>query len=101
MERLVDDGGWVVDWGGVVWGRLVDWHVGWSMHSSAVLFSGVGVVDVLGGGVGLLGHDGGVGAVGLVDRVGDGGGVAVLDDLVVGLVSGDSSQKGGDSDKSL
>ena len=98
---LVDDGGWVVDWGWVVWGRLVDWHVGWSMHSSAVLLSSIGVVHILGSGMGLLGNDGSVGAVGLVDRVAHSGGIAVLDDLVVGLVSGSSGQEGRDSDKSL
>ena len=87
--------------GWVVWGRLVDWHVGWSMHSSAVLLSGVGVVHVLGSGMGLLGNDGSVGAVGLVDRVAHRGGVAVIDDLVVGLVSGSSGQEGRHSDKSL
>ena len=98
---LVDNGGRVVDRGWVVWGWLVDWHVGWSMHSSAVLLSGVRVVHVLGSGMGLLGNDGSVGAVGLVDRVAHSGGIAVLDDLVVGLVSGSSGQESRDSDKSL
>lgn len=98
---LVVNWSWVVDWGGVVWAGLVDWHVGWSMHSGAVLLSGVWVVHVLGGGMGLLGNHSAVRAVGLVDRVAHSGGIAVLDDLVVGLVSGGSGQEGRDSDKSL
>ena len=98
---LVDNGGWVVNRGWVVWGRLVDWHVGWSMHSSAVLLSGVGVVHVLGSCVGLLGHNGGIGAVGFVNGVAHSWSISVLDDLMVGLVSGSSGQEGRDSDKSL
>ena len=39
--------------------------------------------------------------MGLVDRVADSWGIAVLDDLVVGLVSSGSSQKSRDSNKSL
>ena len=71
------------------------------MDSGAELLSGVRVVHVLGGSVGLLGHHGGVGAVGLVDGVAHSGSISVLDDLVVGLVSGSSGQEGRDSDKSL
>ena len=43
-------------------------------------------VDGLRGGVRLAGDGGVVGAVGLVDRHADRGGVPVLDELVVGLV---------------
>ena len=40
-------------------------------------------------------------SMGLVDRVAHSRGIAVLDDLVVGLVSGSSGQESRDSDKSL
>ena len=39
--------------------------------------------------------------MGLVDRVTHSGSISVLDDLVVGLVSGSSGQEGRDSNKSL
>jgi len=39
--------------------------------------------------------------MGLVDGVAHSGSISVLDDLVVGLVSGSSGQEGRDSDKSL
>ena len=71
------------------------------MDSGAELLSGVRVVHVLGGSVGLLGNHGGVGAMGLVDGVAHGGSVSVLDHLVVGLVSQGSGKEGGDSNKSL
>ena len=53
-------------------------------------------VDGLGGGVGLAGHGGGVGVVGLVHAVGNGGGVAKLDGLVVGLVGASQAKQGGE-----
>ena len=87
------------DRGGMV--GSVDWHVGWSMHSSAVLLSGVWVVHVLGGGMGLLGNHGSIGAVGLVNRVAHSWSISVLDDLVMGLVSIGGSQKSRYSNKSL
>ena len=39
--------------------------------------------------------------MGFVDRVAHSRSISVLDDLVVGLVSGSSSQEGRDSNKSL
>ena len=52
-------------------------------------------VDTLGRGVGLADHGGGVGSVGLVHGVADGGRVAELDGLVVGLVGRGHSRQGG------
>ena len=98
---VVDRGRVVVDWGRVAVNGLVDRDVGRSMNSSAVLLSGVGVVHVLGSCVGLLGHNGGIGAVGFVNGVAHSWSISVLDDLMVGLVSGSSGQEGRDSDKSL
>ena len=62
---LVDNRSGVVDWGWVVGSRvsidgLVDRDVSWSMNSSAVLLSGIGVVHVLGSGMGLLSHNCGI-----------------------------------------
>ena len=62
---LVDNRSWVVDWGWVVGSRvsidgLVDRDVSWSMNSSAVLLSGIGVVHVLGSSMGLLSHNCGI-----------------------------------------
>ena len=62
---LVDNRSGVVDWGWVVGSRvsidgLVDRDVSWSMNSSAVLLSGVGVVHILGSGMRLLGHNCGI-----------------------------------------
>ena len=55
----------VVDRGWVVRSRvsidgLVDRDVSWSMNSSAVLLSGIGVVHVLGSSMGLLSHNCGI-----------------------------------------
>jgi len=65
--RLVVDWSWlvvnwcsVVSWSWVVVSRCMDWLVGWSMHSSAVLLSGIGVVDILGSSMGLAGHNSGI-----------------------------------------
>ena len=98
---VVDGGRVVVDRGRVAVDGLVDGDVGRSMNSSAVLLSGVGVVHVLGSCMGLLGHNGGIGAVGFVNGVAHSWSISVLDDLMVGLVSGSSGQEGRDSDKSL
>ena len=62
---LVDNRSGVVDWGWVVGSRvsidgLVDRDVSWSMNSSAVLLSGIGVVHVLGSSMGLLSHNCGI-----------------------------------------
>ena len=98
---VVDGGRVVVDRGGVAVDGLVDGDVGRSMNSSAVLLSGVGVVHVLGSCVGLLGHNGGIGSVGFVNGVAYSWSISVLDDLMVGLVSSGSGQEGRDSNKSL
>ena len=62
---LVNHWGGVIDWGWVVRSRVsIDWlvnrDVSWSMNSSAVLLSGIGVVHVLGSGMRLLGHNCGI-----------------------------------------
>ena len=75
-----------------------DW--GGSVHGGHGLLSVSVAVDGLGSGVGLAGDASVVGAVGLVHGVGDGGGVALLDRLVVGLVRGDDGQQSG-ADKCL
>ena len=100
-DRLVNNWSWVVDWGRMVRSWPVDWDMSWSMNSSAVLLSSIWVVHVLGSSMGLLGNHGSIGAMGLVDRVAHSRGISVLDDLVVGLVSGSSGQEGRSSDKSL
>ena len=98
---VVDRGRVVVDWGRVAINRLVDRDVGGSMNSSAVLLSSVRVVHVLGSCVGLLGHNSGIGSVGFVNGVAHSWSISMLDDLMMGLVSSSSSQEGRDSDKSL
>ena len=100
-SRVVDRGRMVVDWGRVAINGLVNRDVGRSMNSSAVLLSGVGVMHVLGSCMRLLGHNGGIGSVGFVNGVAHSWSISVLDDLMVGLVSGSSGQEGRDSDKSL
>jgi len=49
--------GWFVNWGWVVWSSMMDWGVNWdmswSMNSSTVFFSGIWVVYVLWGSMGL------------------------------------------------
>merc|ERR1712026_618861 len=64
-NRLVNHWGRVIDWGWVVGSRvsidgLVDRYVSWSMNSSAVLLSGIGVVHVLGSSMWLLSHNCGI-----------------------------------------
>lgn len=66
-----------------------------------VLFLVVVLVDLAGLGRGLAVDGGGVGAVGLGDGGGHGGGVAKLDGLVVHLVGGGQGQHGEDSDEGL
>ena len=78
-NRLVNHWGWVVDWCSMHygrvnhWGGVIDWgwvvrsrvsidglvnrDMSWSMDSCAILLSGIRVVDVLGSGMGLLGHN--------------------------------------------
>jgi len=78
----------MVDWGMVDWG--MDWDMGWSMDSSAVLLSSIWVVDILWGSMRLAGNHSSIGAMGLVHRVAHSGSISVLDDLVVGLGSSSS-----------
>jgi len=97
----VVDGSGVVGRGGVVsGGGGVGGDSGGSVHGGHGLLSVSVAVDGLGSGVGLAGDASVVGAVGLVHGVGDGGGVALLDGLVVGLVRGDDGQQSG-ADKCL
>jgi len=110
-SSVVDHGSWVIGSRGVVdrhnsvghRGRVVgSGMVGGvvgngsgGVHSGHGLLVAVAVgVHRLRGGMGLAGDGGVVGAVRLVHRHGDGGGVAVLHDLVVRLVTGDHGQKG-------
>jgi len=51
--------------------------------------------------MGLADHTGMDSSMGLVDRVTDRGSIALLDGLVVGLVSQGERQKGGDANKGL
>ena len=101
---VVDKGSSVVDRGvvdshGSIGGGVVG-HGSGGVDSSHRLLVVAVAVHRLGRGVGLARHGGVVGAVGLVDGHGDGGGVANLDDLVVGLVGGNNGQQGS-TDKSL
>ena len=73
----------------------------WSMHSCAVLFSSIRVVDILRGSMGLLGYHCSIGSMGLVNRVAHSWSVSVLDHLMVGLVGQGVGKKGGDSNESL
>ena len=65
------------------------------MDGGGVLLRVVVGLDALGSGVGLAGDAGVVSTMGLVDTDGDGGGVADLDGLVVGLVRGGDGQESG------
>ena len=119
---LVSNWSWFVGWGWLVnhwhwmvnssWGRMVDWcwfgvdwsmysNMGWSMDGSAVLLSSIGVVDVLWGSMRLAGDHSSIRSVRLVHRMAHSWSIAVLDDLVVGLVSSSSDQEGRGSNKSL
>ena len=96
-SSVVDRG--VVDSHGSIGGGVVG-HGSGGVDSSHRLLVVAVAVHRLGRGVGLARHGGVVGAVGLVDGHGDGGGVAVLDNLVVGLVGGHNGQQGS-TDKRL
>jgi len=109
------DWGWVVDWSwvvgsgvmywGVVWSTMINWGVNWDMgrgmYGCSVLFAGIRVVYILRSSMGLAGYHGVVTTMGLVDRVAHSRGVAMLDDLMAGLVSQSNCQKARDCDKSL
>ena len=84
----------MVDWG-------VDWNVGWCMYSSAGLLSSIWIVNILGSSMRLAGNNSCIRAMRLVHRVAHSWSISMFDDLVVGLVSSGSGQKGRDSNKSL
>ena len=96
--RLVQDWCSMVDWG-MDWG--MDWHMGWCMDSSGVFLSSIWVVHVLWSSMGLAGNNSSIRTVGLVDRVADSWRIAMLDDLVMGLITSGNSQQGRDSSKGL
>ena len=75
--------------------------VGRGMGRGSVLLLVVGLVHLVGLGRGLAHNLGVVGAMGLVHGGVDSGGIALLDGLVGGLVSGGQSQEGEDSNESL
>ena len=104
--------GWVIDRGSMVrstvvyWSVVsvswsVNWDMGRSMDGCSILFSGIRVMHVLRSSMGLAGDNGVVTTMGLVDRVAHSRGVAMLDDLMAGLVSQSNCQKARDCDKSL
>ncbi|TRY72099.1 hypothetical protein TCAL_16192 [Tigriopus californicus] len=86
-------GGWVV-------GGSADLMAG-SVGSGGVLLLVVGLVDLIGLSGGLAHHTGMGTTMGLVDGGVDSRGIAVLDGLMAGLISGCQCQSREDSDKSL
>ena len=57
-------------------------------------------MDTLWGGMRLTHNSGGMGTVGLVDRVTHCRGIALFDDLVVRLVGGGEAEEGGEEEDS-
>merc|ERR1719445_2904761 len=99
----VDNGG-MISWGSVV-NRggsitLLDWESSWSNISNRSLLIATIAMYRLGSSVGLAHNRSMYSSMGLVDRVAYSWGIALLDALVVGLVSGNYGQKCG-TDKSL
>merc|ERR1719445_1935416 len=99
----VDNGG-MISWGSVV-NRggsitLLDWESSWSNISSRSLLIATIAMYRLRSSVGLAHNRSMYSSMGLVDRVAHSWGIALLDALVVGLVSGNYGQKCG-TDKSL
>merc|ERR1719312_941996 len=101
----VDNGGmisWcrgsVVNRGGSI--TLLDWESSWSNISRRSLLIATIAMYRLGSSVGLAHNRSMYSSMGLVDRVAYSWGIALLDALVVGLVSGNYGQKCG-TDKSL
>merc|ERR1719308_570012 len=101
----VDNGGmisWcrgsVVNRGGSI--TLLDWESSWSNISSRSLLIATIAMYRLRSSVGLAHNRSMYSSMGLVDRVAHSRGIALLDALVVGLVSGNYGQKCG-TDKSL
>ena len=68
--------------------------------SSRVLLRVVVGMDTLWGGMRLTHNSGGMGTVGLVDRVTHCRGIALFDDLVVRLVGGGEAEEGGEEEDS-
>ena len=99
-SRVVGGGRLVHNWSSMVY-RGMDWHMGWGTDSCAVFLPSVWVMDVLWSSMGLAGNNCSIRTMGFVDRVADSWSIAMLDHLVVGLISSCSSQEGGDSNKGL
>jgi hypothetical protein len=104
VGRSMDHWG-TVGSGGRVVGSAMDWLVGVLRDGSIVALLVLLLVVVLsnlrGLGRRLAVDRGGVGAMGLRDGGGHRGGIALLEGLVVGLVSGGKGQEGEDCNKSL
>merc|ERR1711981_586817 len=99
-------GGWLigssmVDWGWVIWSSMVDWDMSWGMDSSAVLFSSIRIVYVLGSSMRLASNNSVVSTMCFVNRVAYSGGIAVFHNLMAGLVSQGNGKKAGDCNKGL
>ena len=100
------DNGGMISWGrGSVVNRggsitLLDWESSWSNISSRSLLIATIAMYRLRSSVGLAHNRSMYSSMGLVDRVAHSWGIALLDALVVGLVSGNYGQKCG-TDKSL
>ncbi|TRY71654.1 hypothetical protein TCAL_14864 [Tigriopus californicus] len=71
------------------------------MGSGSVLLLIVGLVNFIGLSRGLAHHMGMSTTMGLVDGGVDSRGIAMLDGLMAGLISGGQSQSGDDSNKNL
>ena len=105
--RMVDRGrGSMISWSRssmVNWGRgiyCLHWESSWSNGGSRRLLIASIAMDSLRSSVGLAHNRCKYSSMGLVDRVADSRSIALLDALVVCLVSGYNSQKGS-TDKSL
>lgn len=100
MDRCGMIDGSMVDRCGMI-DRCMNGDMGRSMNSGSVLLLIVVLVNLIGGSGGLGMNLGMIGSMRSVDGGGDGGGVAVLDALVAGLVGHGQSQECGESDESL
>merc|ERR1719312_2331583 len=107
----MDNRGSVDDRGMISWGRgsvvnrggsitLLDWESSWSNISSRSLLIATIAMYGLRSSMGLAHNRSVYSSMGLVNRVAHSRGIALLDALVVGLVSGNYGQKCG-TDKSL
>jgi len=66
--RVVHNRCWVVDWcSGMVDWYFDGWDMSWGMHSSALLFTSIRVVDILRSSMGLAGNNSGMRSMWLVD----------------------------------